>query len=196
MALVNGEHWVSPTIKKSDLSFPLTIDEKIRVFEDRVIGWQLKIGLQCYHVVPHGGFGALYITLSYFELIQRYREGSIGHYQAGKKFRDGFLDFAKSIGYDGDPDYVTVRDLLYEGARCGLYHVGMTSKRVFIGGKRPRMFDYDAAGSRLVIDADLLITAMIAHFQAYTAALRVPGNSALRSNFEKKFDHDIGPQFA
>jgi len=195
MALTNGEHWVSPLIKKSDLSFPLTLDEKIRIFEDRVLGWQLSIGLACYHNVTHGGFGALYITLSYFEVFARYKVGSVDHKQAGKKFRDGFDHFAGSIGYDTDPDCSNVRDLLYEGARCGLFHVGMTSKRVFIGGNRPKMFDYDATHNRLVIDAHQLITAMIAHFKSYLVDLRTPSNAMLRANFVTKFDHDILPQF-
>jgi len=195
MALENGEHWVGPSIKKSDLSFPLSLEEKIRVFQDRVIGWQLSIGLACYHQVPHGGFGALYITLSYFELYARYKEGSIGHQQAGEKFRSGFDDFAVSIGYAADPNCQVVRDLLYAGARCGLYHVGMTNKKVFIGGNRSTMFEYDAANSRLVIDAAILISAMITHFRAYTALLRDTVNAQLRSNFVKKFDHDILPQF-
>lgn len=196
MADENGEHWVGPSIKKSDLSFPLTLEKKIQIFEDRVIGWQLSIGLACYHKVAHGGFGALYITLSYFELYERYKEGSLGHQEAGNKFRDGFDDFAESIGYSADPNCFIVCELLYAGARCGLYHVGMTGKRVFIGGNRPCMFDYDSANSRLVIDADSLISAMITHFRDYTSRLRDTANLQIRSNFIKKFDHDILPQFA
>lgn len=195
MALTNGEHWVSPTIKKSDLTFPLTTEDKIRIFEDRVIGWQLSIGLACYQNVPHGGFGALYISLSYFEMIARYMQGSIDHSKAGNKFRNGFKHFAAAVGFAMDPTYSTVRDLLYEGARCGLYHVGMTSKRVFIGGNRPQMFDYDASLGRLVMDADKLIAAMISHFHRYIADLRIPANTALRTRFLTKFDHDILPQF-
>jgi hypothetical protein len=194
MALANNEHWGGPTIKKSDLSFPLTIEEKIRIFEDRVLGWQLKIGLSCYRTVPDGGFGALYITLSYFELFARYKKGSVDHKKPGAKFRYGFADFAKSTGFASEPEYLTVRDLLYEGARCGLYHMGMTSKRVFIEGNRPKMFNYDAPLARLVIDPERLILAMITHFQAYVAALRGPGNTALHRKFVAKFDHDILPQ--
>jgi hypothetical protein len=196
MSIQASEHWVSPSIKKSDLTFPLSIEDKVRIFEDRVVGWQLSVGLGCYHTVAHGGFGALYITLSYFELFERYRQGSVDHWWAGQKFRDGFHEFAVSIGFDGDPNYDKVRDLLYEGARCGLYHVGTTSKRVFIAGKQPKMFDYDRTLARLVIDPDLLINAMIGHFKAYVAALRISTNTVQRANFEKKFDHDILPQLA
>jgi hypothetical protein len=194
MALDRSEHWVSPTIKKSDLAFPLSRSEKIRVFEDRVIGWQLSIALSCYHKVPHGGFGALYIALSYFELIARYREGSVDDQAAGRRFRTGFSDFARHIGITADPDYSIIESLLYKGARNGLYHIGMTSKRVFIEGKLPKMFNYDHPQQRLVIDPEKLITAIIGHFRAYTAALRSGSNPQLVSNFLTKFDHDILPQ--
>lgn len=195
MALTKDDQWVSPSILKSSLAFPLTTDDKIRILEDRVIGWQLSIALGCYHQVRHGGFGALYIALSYFELIARYREGSVDHRNAGKKFRVGFQHFAAHTGFAADPDFATVRDLLYEGARCGLYHVGMTSKRVFIEGKRPQMFNYDSASSRLIIDPEQLISAMIDHFRAYIAALRAASDPMLQSKFLIKFDHDILPQF-
>jgi hypothetical protein len=154
----------------------------------------LEVGLGCFHQVPHGGFGALYITLSYFELIARYKAGSVDQNGAGAKFKDGFEDFATFTGFVSASEYPQVRDLLYAGARCGLYHVGMTKEKVFIGGGRTSMFEFDAASGRLVIDPQLLIEAVTKHFQSYIADLSKPSEAVLRSNFEKKFDHDILPQ--
>lgn len=194
MALKDDEHFVSPTLKKGDLPRKLTFDDKVRIFEDRVRGWQLKVGLDCYYKVPDGGFGALYITLSYFELFARYKKGSVDHAKAGKTFREGFQDFATFTKFGPLPEYTVVRDLIYEGTRCGLYHVGTTTKRVYISGQGTGMFDYQAPQNRLVINPEHLIKGMLQHFENYIKNLRDPLNVELRKSFEKKFDHDILPQ--
>jgi hypothetical protein len=196
MALKGEEHYVGPTLKKSGLPANLGFDDKVCIFEDRVRGWQLEVGLGCYHKVRDGGFGALYVTLSYFELIARYRSGSTNTKKAGAKFAAGFKDFAIFTGFASSPAFPKVCELLYEGARCGLYHVGMTKEKVFIGGGRAEMFEFDAGTGRLVIDPGQLIEAMLRHFQAYIAELMDPANSKLRRDFLKKFDHDILPQIA
>lgn len=196
MALKGDEHYVGPTIKRSGLPAVLGFEDKVCIFEDRVRGWQLEVGLKCYHLVPDGGFGALYITLSYFELIARYRLGSIDHKKAGARFRAGFKNFATFTGFVADPNHEAVGRLLYDGARCGLYHVGMTKQKVFIGGGRAATFDFDTGTGRLVIDPGRLIDAILLHFQSYIAELMDPANANLRANFIKKFDHDILPQIS
>jgi hypothetical protein len=194
MALKNEEHYVGPTLKRSGLPAILGFEDKVSILEDRVRGWQLEVALNCYRQVRDGGFGALYIALSYFELIARYRSGSTSTSNAGVKFEAGFMDFATFTGFVSAPEFTKVSEMLYEGARCGLYHIGMTKEKVFIGGGRSAMFEYDAGSGRLVIDPGLLIDEMLRHFQSYIAELMNPANAALRAKFLTKFDHDVLPQ--
>lgn len=78
--------WISWRHQSSDFTHPLTYDEKVDVFYEQTLGWQLHIadllanggsafpegGLGATHPVrsvPHGGFAVLHICFSYFELV-------------------------------------------------------------------------------------------------------------------------------
>jgi len=187
-------HWISRNFKRGDFSLPLSFEDKLKIFADRVEGWQLLVADDCYRKIPHGGFGALYIVLSYFEMMGRYKEGNVGDKDAGEWFKKGFEDYATSTGFISAPEYQTVKSALYKGARCGLYHMGMTSKKVYIEGGRAKGFNYDATRQRLIIDPGRLIDEILAHFRAFLEDLKNPGNVKLRRHFEHKFDHDISPQ--
>jgi hypothetical protein len=187
-------HWISRRYKKSSFTFPLTFEDKVKIFKDRVEGWQLHISRSCYKRIPHGGFGALYICLSYFEMIARYRQGSIDHDNSNEYFRSGFTCFSKRIGFDSDPNFTIVRKLILKGVRNGLYHICMTRDQVYISGDIQHVFDYDASTSKLVINPGLLIEEILADFKDYISSLRNISKKTLRNHFERKFDHDILPQ--
>ncbi len=71
---------VSTKYTEQMLSNPPTLNEKINVFEDRVIGWQLRIAeviLNGDPIVgsrpsPHADFAALTAVVSYFEMIAQF----------------------------------------------------------------------------------------------------------------------------
>ena len=193
MARTPAGHWVSPITLRDSLPVALTPEIKIRLFKERVLGWQLDIALECMKI-EHGGFGALHIAFSYFELIGRYREGDTGRYDAGVWFDKGFNHFAAFQGYATKPHWTTVRARLWQGARNGLYHIGMTSKHVFIQGQQPSMLAYEPTLDRVIIDPEKLIGAMRDHFLDYIQILEAGSDLTLRSHFLNKFNHDILPQ--
>lgn len=186
-------HWISPKYEKSHFTLPLSFDQKVEIFRDRIDGWQLNIAKECQHI-QHAGFGVLYICLSYFEMVARFRAGDTSIYKSREFFRRGFRAFARGKPIAVSPHFNTVVDLLYEGARCGLYHISTTAQGVYISGDRPDSLTYDAGLKRLVIHPGKLIEEIVDDFKKYVTRLSKPGESLLRTNFERKFDHDILPQ--
>src|SRR4051812_36300298 len=129
MARINDLTWVSPLRRKDELAFPIGLDVKVDIFEERTFGWQIAIADQCYRGlmdshgtrispgVPHSGFGALYIILSYFEMISKYHEGDLSEV-SGKWFINGVKLVYPELSTKADQ----ILQKLWEGARCGLYH--------------------------------------------------------------------------
>lgn len=191
--LIMEPQFISPKYQKTDFPPPISLDQKIEIFRDRVEGWQLDVAREC-QKIPHSGFGVLYICLSYFEMVARYQAGSTSHSDVGKFFKAGFSRFIAGKPISRDPNFQTVRKVLYEGARCGLYHISTTSKGVYISGDRSESLTYDANLSRLVIHPGKLIDEICTDFKGYIAQLQNPAEASLRNNFEQKFDHDILPQ--
>lgn len=185
---------------KDALAFPLTIEAKIDLFEERIQGWQISIADQCYRgvldnagnrispSVPHCGFGVLYMLLSYFEMIAKYEAGDLSEV-SGKWFKEGI----KTVYPELTAKTEKILTKFYKGARCGLYHAGLTSKFVFIDGGVASV-EYDPGSEMLVINPGDMIDRVANHFKAYCQRLRDPAQALLRANFEKKFDADILPQ--
>jgi len=192
-------HWVSPQIEKKSLKFPLKFDDKIYIFEDRVLGWQLVIAEQLYygavdkvgnpipHGIEHNGFAVLYILLSYFEMIPKFEAGDLSEV-SGEWFKKGITAVFPEI--KGHTEETAILSGMWKGARNGLYHSAMTKSKVFIDGDAA-CIDFDMANKRLIINPGVVAKRTIAHFTNYIARLRDPKNVKLRANFEKKFDREI-----
>lgn len=204
MAKIAGEHWVSFKRKKSSLSFPLTLEAKIELFQERIEGWQVSIADQCYRGVldasgnrispgiPHSGFGALYLLLSYFEMIAKYEAGDLSEV-SGRWFKKGVREVYPDLASRTHNEELQILTKFYEGARCGLYHAGTTSKYVFISGD-PASIEFDAVSGMLIINPGDMIDRVTGHFRIYCQRLRNPAESTLRANFERKFNAEILPQ--
>ena len=79
--------WISPSFQVTDFRQPLSISDKIAIFEDRTIGWKLDIADQVINgrkrsdgseersPILHSGFATLEIVFSYFEMIAKYEDG-------------------------------------------------------------------------------------------------------------------------
>lgn len=199
------EHWVSPRFKKSELTFPLSLDKMIDIFEDRVQGWQIIIADQAYRGVldskkkrvssgiPHSGFAVLLILLSYFEMVAKFEAGDTSK-DSGVWFKAGIKSVYPELSSKIEQDKVMILARFYKGARCGLYHAAMTSKQVFVSGD-VSTFDYDASNGKLIINPGDMIDRISSHFEAYIQRLRDLKQTTLRANFERKFKKDILPQF-
>ena len=132
--------WITWKHERGDFGRTLTFDEKVEVFYEQTLGWQLHIadlvanggttfgefkqGQPGYEVrcIRHSGFAVLQMCLSYIELI-----GSLVDPAARKpmkRFESGIRVIPNLI----EPNRVTpaLARRLYDGARSGLYHEGRT----------------------------------------------------------------------
>ena len=194
--------WITPNFQNTDFNWPLSLDNKIEIFLDRTIGWQLNIadkiingerdnqGNVISSGIPHSGFAVLHIVLSYFEMIAKYQDGFAQNGQSGQYFREGVLSVFPQLQNHPQNILDGVLDTIYRGVRCGLYHSGMTDPRVVLTGDIDVAMVFDAQNQRLIINPHLLVPALSTHLRAYGNQLRNPANTQLRNNFEQRFDFD------
>ena len=85
---------LSPSYQDTDFPVPHSLETKIALFEDRVLGWKLDIadqlinGSQEKSPIRHSGYATLDIVFSYFEMIAKYEAGFTG-LESGKYFKQG-----------------------------------------------------------------------------------------------------------
>lgn len=182
----------SPSLTNED--FPLlfddwTVEDKVRLFEDQVLGWQLKIADDIINTHasdnPHAGFAVLSILLNYFEMIGKHIQGYVGNSQSKAHFRVGLVNVFPELR-----DKSRVISVLYEDARCGMYHEALIGKRIIL----TRNYDVpihviDENIPIIAIDPHSLTTNLIGHFTAYIGSLRsAEENDIVLRNFIKRFN--------
>ena len=195
--------WISWKHKDADFAEVLTFEQKVDVFYEQTLGWQLhiadlvanggitfgesKLGTAGY-VVPsirHSGFAVLHICFSYIELIgslaQTTRQSSAKTFEAGLRAVPGLID-ASQI----DP---TVIGRLYQAARCGLYHEGRIRPGVGLGQPSDgNAIASDPQSGTIAISPERLPRVLKAHLEEFRTTLLDATNSALRHRFERRFD--------
>ncbi len=197
--------WVTWKHKDTDLSWPLTFDQKVELFYEQALGWQLHIAdlvanggtafgeegrlegtAAC--SIRHSGFAVLQICLSYFETIGYYTGTPSGSKAA---FQEGVAKVFPDLA-NADPAAKAFVDSLYHDARCGLYH-NVRTARVGLGW--PPGTDavaYDHQSGRVVINPERLPKVLKAHLESFRNALLDESNRELREKFGKRFDQDSG----
>jgi hypothetical protein len=82
--------WITPKYQDTDFSWPLSVEDKITIFLDRTLGWQLEIANKCANGekdaagnvvsegIPGSGYAVLHIVLSYFEMMPSFKTDLIG----------------------------------------------------------------------------------------------------------------------
>ena len=172
-----------------------TLDQKIEIFSERVLGWQIDVAeemsRQFFEALAvsdasrpmcHSGFAIVSVIFSYFETIAQYLQGASSHRQSADFFEYGFRSVYSASGFD-DTQIRTI----YANIRCGMYHNGLTRPEVNIyEGHRPT-FRYDSEG-RLLLNPFTLVQDVKQHFLGYVATLRDGSDLALRQRFEAVFD--------
>ncbi len=138
--------WITWKHEDTDFATALTFEQKVEVFYEQTLGWQLHIadivanggttfgefkrGEHGYEVrnIRHAGFAVLHICLSYIELIGSLTgatQSSTKTFETGLRAIPGLIDSSQITK--------TVVHRLYHGARCGLYHEGRTRPGVGLG---------------------------------------------------------------
>ncbi len=175
---------VSPRFDESKLASG-SIEDKIDVFEDQVLGWLVEPA-KLMADSQHSGFATLAIALGYFEPLGQFLEGkaagSCAQFSLG--LQEVFPQLSKV-----DPE---LSSELYNQLRCGMFHRGITKGKVRI--TRGQDFPVVLAGpsstavSHIVVDPWLLLQAVESHVRQFAMRLRVVANVQLRSNFEQWFN--------
>lgn len=194
---------MTPFRTRNDFSKELTIDEKLQIFRERVIGWQLDVADRLINGVKDengkilvkgdkdAGFAVLNILLSYFEMVGKYRDGYVGEIKKGKLVDDAshkyFTDGINMVFPEFEKDFPWLPAKIYQNARCGLYHHGMTEEGIgLMGGDLPPITPLKDKG--LIINPHALVLRLKEHFQIYMKQLE--SNKDFKLNFEKRFNKD------
>jgi hypothetical protein len=198
--------WMSWKHLKSDYPTNLTFEQKVEVFYEQTLGWQLHIAdlvanggttfgesnpVQTgYEVrsIRHSGFAVLHICLSYFELIGTLLTSKAARLSDTAKFKAGVKAVLPNL-FSGTSDDDALLKVLYKGARCGLYHLGRP--RAYVGLGQPRdggSIAYDSKSGTVIVSPERLPVALKKHLDVFKADLLNAANTALRSEFEKSFD--------
>src|SRR5208282_16201 len=183
--------WITWKDRDADLVWPITVEQKIEIFYQQIWGWQLHVadlianggsplgGGSEVQPIRHSGFAVLQICLSYFETIGQYRAlasgGSKKYFKAGAR---AVLPWPQNI-----PDEMREQllDLLYRGARCGLYHNSRTCRGVGLGQPpNGEAMAYDPDAQVLVISPERLPDALKCHLKRYRTELLDPINADAR----------------
>jgi hypothetical protein len=198
--------WISPNHALEEFGGQLSLDNKITVFEDRTLGWQIDVadilingrsGVPALEDVPrnpHAGFAVLSILFSYFEMIAKLEDGFVGQGQYRTYFERGFGRVFPDLMQHPPTTAKGVLDKVYTGVRCGLYHVGITAPGVQLDGEYPCAVTFSEDGNALLVNPLLLPDVLRQHLKSYVSRLRDPANADLRRKFEARFDHWEGPR--
>jgi hypothetical protein len=189
-------------IRDTDISWPLTIEKKVDIFYQQVLGWQLHVadlmvnggnslgGDIAIQPVPHSGFAVLQVCLSYFETIGKYRALGSG---SGDSFKAGAREVLPELRLLPDKVDEKLLSTLYKGARCGLYHNSRTTRGVGLGQPPSgEAIVYDPDAQVLVINPHRLPGTLKRHLESYRAELLDSKNTDARKRFQCQFDKDFG----
>lgn len=198
--------WITWNYQDTDLSWPLTFEQKVDLFYQRALGWQLHIadmvanggtafgeeGRREGKVVSpirHSGFAVLQICLSYFETIGHYTGKHSGSEDAFcKGLHAVFPDLAKA-----EPALAKeFAKSFYKDARCGLYHNTQTARVALGQPSGGAAIAYDLKHRRVIVSPERLPRMLKDHVERFRHALLEQQNKRLRAAFEAEFDRDSG----
>ncbi len=182
---------------------PLSFDNKVTIFRERLWGWYLYIGELCANggdahggnrhicAIPHSGFAVLTITLSYFETIGNHLEGYTGTSGSRQHFLIGCRHVFPQLAQFQSNEVDALLDMLYKGARCGLYHSSQAMPEIFLSGEPDSALIFNPNLRHLLINPHLIPQHLISHLDSYCADLREGSDVTLCSNFETRFDYEL-----
>lgn len=188
----------------TEFQSPLTFEQKVDLFYEQTLGWQLHIadlianggmtfeapvsGARPTYSVPaieHSGFAVLLICLSYFELVGSIVQKRTG---SGVRFRAGVRDVFPRL-FKSPTNGEKLARRLYSGGRCGLYHAGRTKHQIGLGTPLPEApIAYIPQSDSVAVSPELLPRELVEHLKRLKDRLLDPAELALRSQFRARFD--------
>jgi hypothetical protein len=196
--------------KDTDFSWPLSFENKVEIFCERTLGWQLHIadlvangGMACGEAgshegnvvspIRHSGFAVLHICLSYFETIGRYEQKNAATNTSTGYFKEGVGSVLPNLHKSHGNAVAKLLDRFNKGARNGLYHNSMTAPGVGLGQPpNGEAIAYDSDSDILVISPERLPKILKQHLERFRAELLDSCNAGLRQKFERCFDKHNG----
>lgn len=161
----NGEYLVFDEKEISELD-PTNILDKIKIYERQVKGWFLEPTLRMVKYKPENkGFLVLMSCLSYFEGVEQYRTGISSQGNSQRTFIN-----AMNRLYPGQFSENQIRRL-YNQARCGLFHDGMTKGQIIIN----RTYDnsIEITNNDIKINPQKLLQDIINDFNDFIELLKI-----------------------
>jgi hypothetical protein len=194
--------FIGPGVTAADIPSPTTLAWKIDLFEKRVRTWQLEPA-RLLTEVAGGGFAALSVIMSYFEMVAQHEQGKLSHGASKENFifglRRAFFDLE---ALHGEAVSNAIAETMYIDIRCGLYHSGSTGPRVLISNDygvpfagegpvtpaEPKKRVRYGLVRRVFVNPRQFVERVIQHFDLYLSGLRNEQNAQLRESFERRFD--------
>jgi len=172
----------SPNFDSStDLS---SIDNRINVFADAILHWQLNIAKRLIEEHEDSGFAALAIVTAYFEMVGKIKQGGSKKYK--EFFIAGFSDVFPEITSNTENG---ILGTLYSTLRCGLYHSGLAEGNILVNSQATTAVSYDETDKTFTINVRLFVNKIIEHFNNLISLLR--RDTGLQENFVSKFNYSM-----
>ena len=168
----------------------MNLDNKIEVYFDRVLGWQLTPAQDTANNVKHSGFAVLQIVMSFFESIAKYREGYCNKDESKEFFKKGFELVFPQI-QEAIPELKHRDELLnkiYGNIRCGLYHASLTGTGIVITGQTTSIVEIHP--NLIIMNPHRIVEPLEIYLRNYVRDLRDIKNIELRKKFEARYDFD------
>ena len=157
---------------------PLNIDHKIMIYERQVKEWFLNRA-SYYLRGKKNGFVVLMICMSYFEGVEELRNLDANITSSNQLFQQSI----KRLYPEFNSSNITK---LYNEARSGLFHLGMTRKRIIINNSYDSSIWFENRNNIKINPRKLLID-IKKDFKKYIRDLNNRNNMALREKFDLKF---------
>jgi hypothetical protein len=197
--------WLNWKNEDTDFEWPLSFDDKVSIFYERIWGWQLHVAELCLNggqshdskssvnQIPHSEFAALQIMLAYFEMIAKYEAGynppSPRRERSAEYFKRGVNSVFPALASQHHSDVDLFLEDFYRKEPSGLFHMSQTAVGILLTTGSAAM-QYDPLKQVLLIDPYKLPGILKSHLVEYCNLLKDPANMDLRENFRKCFDHD------
>jgi hypothetical protein len=207
----------TPDMLFTTMPEPLSLDDKIKLFQCRVDVWQLGTAVAILKQIEasnhpsiwsHSAYGLVWVLTSYFEMIGKSLNlNSRKSGTAGDDFAAGFRDVYPSYTVT-TADGRTLPDARLQHAwtvlRNGIYHLGYTKRGVVLHNSAEVKDDFDGlliprGGKNYTIAFGVnphgLTRTIVKHFPTFIARLKDPTQTGLRTKFEEFVDdfHEAPP---